>query len=180
MTSIYLAALGFGATLLLVTLIFGGKDLDHHGGSTHELDGDHGFDWAPILSLRFWTFVMAFGGGIGFALTQLGAVHSHWVILAIALLTSWAIGTAVVAILRAVDKRSVSSTIAGAELVGSTATVTVAIAVGRGGKIRLDVKGRTIDAFAETEDDGVLSIGSRVLIVQAMVGGRLMVSPVEM
>ena len=69
MTTLYLAAVAFGVTLLLASIVMGGKDTDHGGAG----DGGFGLGIAPVTSLRFWVFMFAFGGGAGYALTKLGS-----------------------------------------------------------------------------------------------------------
>jgi len=58
--------------LLLASLVLGGKDTGH-GGHGHTADGDLGLAWAPVASLRFWVFLLTFGGGAGLALDALGS-----------------------------------------------------------------------------------------------------------
>src|SRR3954447_12813087 len=52
---VYLGAFAFGVTLLLATLLLGGKDV-HHGGG-HDHDAGFSLGWAPVMSLRFWVFL---------------------------------------------------------------------------------------------------------------------------
>jgi hypothetical protein len=66
---LYLGAVAFGVTLLVASIVLGGKDTDH-GGHAH--DGV-GLGWAPVTSLRFWVFLLTFGGGAGLALGALGS-----------------------------------------------------------------------------------------------------------
>jgi hypothetical protein len=179
---IYLAALAFGLTLLVVSLFFGGKDTDHGGGHDHEGlkdSGAPGLGWAPITSLRFWIFLFTFGGGAGLALDALGS--SEAVTGGGALGIGWVSGVLAVAIIRSLTKRSVSSRIAGAELVGLTGTLVLPVGKDKPGKVRVEVKGRTEDYVANVvEDGGELATGATVLIVSEGELGSLLVSKHEM
>jgi len=171
MQHIYLGAIAFGVTLLVASFLLGGKDTDHGDGG----HADFGLAWAPFGSLRFWVFVLTFGGGAGFALTKLGtgAVVSG---LAAAVI-GWVSGVLAVTIVRSMSRSSVSSQVGGAELVGQTGTLTLPIAPGKPGKVRVDIKGSAHDYVANIVDDaGNLPTGSIVLIVAEGERGSLLVS----
>ena len=114
MTHLYLGAVAFGVTLLVASVLLGGKDA-HVGGHGH-IDGGFGLGWAPVTSLRFWVFLLAFGGAAGLALDALGS--SELVAAIGAGVIGWASGAIAVAIIRNVTRSSVSST----SLLASTAT----------------------------------------------------------
>src|SRR5205085_5850541 len=100
--------------------MLGGKDTDH-GGHSH--DGDIGFGWAPVTSLRFWVFMLAFGGGAGLAL---GALGSSALVAAIgAGAIGWISGALAVAVVRSLSKHSVSSDVKVSELVGTNGLLTL-------------------------------------------------------
>lgn len=170
MQHIYLGAIAFGVTLLLASFLLGGKDTDHGSAG-----GDFGLAFAPFGSLRFWVFLLTFGGGAGFALSKLG---SSTVVSALgALGIGWVAGVLAVTVVRKMMKNSVSSEVAGAELIGQTGTLTLPIAPGKPGKVRVDIKGRAEDFVANLVDDsGNLPTGSTVLIVSEGERGSLLVS----
>jgi hypothetical protein len=175
MTTVYLAAIAFGVTLLVASLLLGGKDTDHgdHG------DAGVGLAWAPIMSLRFWVFFLAFGGGAGFALTKLGS--SELVSALGALGIGWAAGAIAVMTVKQIGKNSVSSEVAANELVGTTGTLTLPVGPGKPGKVRVDIKGRSEDFVATLVEDGLeLPTGSSVLIVAEGERGSLLVAKSEM
>lgn len=196
MHHVYLGAVAFGLTLLVASLVMGGKDTgdaaggaggdgagdghgDGHGDGGHAHAGDIGLGWLPFTSLRFWTFLFAFGGGAGAALTWLGS--SSVVAAAGALGVGWLSGTAAVAIVRSLTRHSVSSELAAAELLGETATVVLPVGPGKPGKVRVDVKGRTEDFVANVvEDGGELAAGAAVLIVGEGEGGSLVVARADL
>jgi hypothetical protein len=174
-TTIYLAAIAFGVTLLLASILLGGKDTDHGDGP----DTGIGLAWAPVMSLRFWVFFLAFGGGAGYALTRL---DSSQVVAAIgALGVGWAAGAVAVLVVHKIGKESVSSEVAANELVGSTGTLVLPVGPGKPGKVRVDVKGRSEDFVATLVDDGQeLPTGAAVLIIAEGERGSLLVAKSEM
>ena len=179
MTHIFLGAVVFGATLLVASLVLGGKDTDH--GGSHEGHGDHGgfaWGWVPVTSLRFWIFLFAFGGAAGYALSALG--EGDAIAIAGAIGVGWLSGALAVAVLRAVGRRAVSSAVSAKELVGVTGHLVLPAAPGQPGKVRIDVKGRTEDFVANVVDDGgSLATGTHVLIVAEGERGSLLVAKHE-
>jgi hypothetical protein len=179
---VYLGAVAFGITLLVASFLMGGKDTGHgdsagDGGHAHD-GGDMGLGWAPITSLRFWVFLLAFGGGAGLALGALGS--SDVVAAAGALVIGWGAGAVAVAVVRSVTRHSVSSELGAADVVGATGTLTLPVGPGKPGKVRVDIKGRTEDYVANTVDDSAeLPTGSAVLIVAEGEGGSLLVARSE-
>ncbi len=176
MTHIYLGAVAFGVTLLIASLLLGGKDA--HVGHAHA-DTGFGLGWAPVMSLRFWVFFLAFGGAAGLALDALG---SSEVVAAVgAAVIGWAAGAVAVAVIRSLTRTSVSSELTAADLVGETGTVILPVAPGRPGKVRVALKGRAEDYVANVVDDGLeLPSGASVLIVAEGERGSLLVSKGEM
>jgi hypothetical protein len=192
---VYLGAVAFGLTLLVASLVMGGKDTGDgagdgagggdgdgdgghvHGGHVH--GGDIGLGWVPITSLRFWVFLFTFGGGAGTALTWLG---SSSVVAGVgALGVGWLSGAAAVGIVRSLTKHSVSSELRAADLLGDIATVVLPIGPGKPGKVRIDVKSRTEDYVANVvEDGGELPAGTAVLIVAEDESGTLLVARADM
>lgn len=170
MGHIYLGAVAFGVTLLLASLVLGGKDTDH-GGHAH---AEAGLGWAPVMSLRFWVFFFAFGGAAGLALDLL---ESNKVIVAVAAGgIGWTSGVLAVAIIRGLTKRSVSSDLSGAELIGATGPLLLPVAPGKPGKVRVEIKGRTEDFVAHVADGPELASGTVVLIVAEHDQGSLLVA----
>ena len=173
--NLYLGAVAFGVTLLVASFLLGGKDTDHGDGG----HADMGLAWAPFGSLRFWVFFFTFGGGAGFALTKLG---SGSVIAGVgAAAIGWLAGGLAVTVIRSMTKHSASSELAGAELVGTTGTLTLPAAPGSPGKVRVEIKGRAEDFVANVvEDGGNLPTGTTVLIVAEGERGSLLVTKHEM
>lgn len=174
MTTVYLAAVAFGVTLLLASLLLGGKDTDHG-----DADVDIGLAWAPVGSMRFWVFFLAFGGGAGYALTKLGSGSVVSAIGAAAI--GWAAGAVAVVVVRKVSKASVSTGVEGVDVIGSTGTLLLPVGKDRPGKVRVELKGKAEDFVATIVDDGVeLPSGAQVLVVAEGEHGSLLVSKAEM
>jgi hypothetical protein len=183
LTKLYLAAVAFGVTLLLASLLLGGKDTDAHAGGDGHGDGHGGGDlpiaWAPVTSLRFWVFFLAFGGGAGLALEGLGS--SALVAGLGALGIGWAAGALAIAVMAHLRKHSVSSELGGDELVGATGTLLLPASPDRPGKVRVEIKGRAEDFIASVVEGGAaLPAGTPVLIVAEGERGTLLVEKGEM
>jgi hypothetical protein len=173
MIGLYLAALGFGGTLLGATLVLGGE---HHGGPSHPgHDLGEVLGWLPLTSLRFWTFFLGFGGGVGALLTY-AAVGSPALIAALAAGTGWATGVGAVATIRMLKAGSVSSQLGAGDLPGERGVVTVGIDPGDVGKVRFLAKGRQIDLLATSADPAALPIGTPVIVVDGGDGDRVVVA----
>ena len=175
MNHLYLGAVAFGVTLLLASIFLGGKDTDH--GSSH--DSDVGLGWAPVTSLRFWVFFLAFGGGAGLALE---ALDSSKLVSAIgAGVIGWVAGAIAVFVVKSLNKHSVSSDVKGTELVGTTGHLTLPVGPGKPGKVRVEIKGRAEDYVANTDEEaGELPTGTPVLIIAEGERGSLLVAKAEM
>jgi hypothetical protein len=172
---LYLGAVAFGVTLLLASIFLGGKDTDH--GSAH--DGDVGLGWAPVTSLRFWVFFLAFGGGAGLALEALGS--SQLVSAIGAGVIGWVAGAIAVAVVKSLNKHSVSSDVKATELVGTTGLLTLPVGPGRPGKVRVEIKGRSEDYVANIDEDAAeLPTGTPVLVIAEGERGSLLVAKAEM
>jgi hypothetical protein len=168
--NIYLGAIAFGVTLLAASFLLGGKDTDHGDGHA-----DAGLAWAPYGSLRFWIFLLTFGGGAGYALERM---HSSSVVAGIgALSIGWIAGAMAVTVIRSMTKHSVSSEVVAAELIGMTGDLVLPAGPGKPGKVRLDIKGRQEDFVVNVvEEAGNLPTGTTVLIVAEGDRGSLLVS----
>ena len=177
MTHIFEGAVAFGVTLLVASFVIGGKDTDHGGAGHHDTAASWG--WAPIASLRFWVFLLAFGGGAGLALVALGS--SDAIAIGGAVGIGWASGALAVAIIRGLGKSTASSDVGAKELVGTTGKLLLPVGPGKPGRVRIEVKGRAEDFIANiVEDGGDLPTGANVLIVAEGELGSLLVAKHEM
>lgn len=179
MNHLYLGAVAFGVTLLLASLVLGGKETGHGGDGHAHGDAAPGLGWAPLTSLRFWVFLFTFGGGAGLALTALGS--GEVVTAAGAAVIGWASGALAVAVIGNLTRKSVSSLVGAKELVGVTGTLVLPVGPNKPGKVRVEIKGRAEDFVAHVVDDaGDLPSGTHVLIVSEGERGSLLVTRNEM
>lgn len=176
MENLYLGAVAFGVTLLAASFVLGGKDTDHGDAGHADLgDADFGVAWAPFGSLRFWVFLLTFGGGAGYALSKLG---SSAVVAGVgAGVIGWGAGALAVTVIRSMAKHSASSEIAPGELIGTTGSLVLPASPDQPGKVRVEIKGRAEDFVASVvADGGNLPTGTTVLIVAEGERGSLLVA----
>lgn len=190
--ALYVGALIIGGGLLAVSFVGGGDHGDHDvDGADHDLDhgaadGEHvgvgDVLWLPVLSLRFWTFFLAFFGLTGALLDGLaraGLVGGHWGIgLGLAIALGLGSGYAISTILRQLKHKRVSSEVVPeVDYVGKVGEVLLDVAPGDPGQVRLDVKGSSIDlpALVETGATARLKRGSQVLVM-GWAAGKLTVA----
>jgi hypothetical protein len=173
----YLVALAFGGTLLGASLVLGGKDADGDGHGDGDADKGGAFDWLPIASLRFWTFFLTFGGGVGTALTLLGSPASAVIVAVAASVVGLVSGVGSVAAVRALAAGSADSSTRPEQLVGTTGRLLLGAGPSEPGKVRIETKNKVIDFVAVSDE--VLPTGERVLVVSSQADGRLVVTKSE-
>jgi membrane protein implicated in regulation of membrane protease activity len=163
--SFYLGCLAFGGLFVGASLVGG-----HDGGAGehgHDGPGDHhGTSPAllPLLSLRFWTFSLAFFGLAGAALTAVGALAAP-MLAAVAGGVGVAAGYGASRLLGGLARRPLGLVASAEAHVGREGEVLLPVGPGQRGKIRLTIGGTSTDLVAETDDGGVLPAGATVLVV---------------
>lgn len=181
--AIYLGSMLIGGVMVLLSAL--GGDHGHHDLGGHGAEGDAGHGgghgggaadallaWLPLGSVRFWTFFAAFFGLTGTALTMLGTAGP--VVIGAAVAVGYASGLMLTRALRRLQATTDSS-LGEDDLVGASAQVLLAVGGGRTGKVRLQIKGRTLDLLAETEE-AQMAAGERVLVIAAPAGGHVVVA----
>lgn len=200
--SIYLGGLIVGGGLLLVSAVLGGNDHDADLGGDLDVDGDLDADadadldhdghvgvgdalWLPVLSIRFWTFFLAFFGLTGLLLEGMrtvGLIGAPWgVVLALAIVAGVGSGWLVSLIIRKLKTEKVTSEVVPEhDYAGKAAEVLLDVAPGDPGLVRLDVKGVSIDvtAVVAAADVGPFKRGARVIVL-AYEQGKVIVAPFE-
>ena len=182
MGTAYLVATLLGGALLAGSLFWGGEDeLDDggHEGIDGDADGHSLADfWLPFASLRFWTFVLAFGGLTGTLLTffDLAPVSMTAILAVVVGLVS---GSAMWWAVRRLRRDDVDSAMRPADFLGASAKVLLPVARGRAGKVRVALGGRDVDVMAETEDDGELASDGEVLVYDVRDDGVVLVTREE-
>ena len=166
----------------------GGADADHdldHGADAHvsHADGVAGLDaamaWLPVTSMRFWTFFLAFFGLTGAALILADAVASQVAIGVISGVVGYGSGLGVATAVRKLKTQQVDSSLSERDYIGATATVLLGVAKGQTGKIRLELKGRTIDLLAETEEDQGFEAKQPAMVYAVTPDGKAIITRVE-
>ncbi|MBA3545895.1 MAG: hypothetical protein H0T76_05375 [Nannocystis sp.] len=185
---VYLFSFALGGLLLLASILLGDKDSGHadgeadadaelghvsSGGATQGLDhgvvDSHGSlsgVFTAFLSMRFWMFFLAFFGLTGLVLDGLDLVPNSSLALVLALAMGLVTGQVTVAVFRHLGA-SETSTAAGAhDYVGKSGRVLVGFGPGELGKLRLTLKGTTVDVLATSDEEQRFAIGDSALVIQ--------------
>lgn len=191
---VYLFAFALGGLLLLASIFLGDKDGGHDashdtdtgadtdadadapasptnpGGLTRDGADAHGGLaglFSAFLSLRFWMFFLAFFGLTGLVLDGLDIVPNTTLALALAIGMGVLTGEVTVYVFRRLA-HSETSTAAGAhDYVGKSGRVLVGFGgSGALGKLRLTLKGTTVDVLATTDEERPFTIGEEALVIQ--------------
>ncbi len=154
-----------------------------HGGSLAHAHGDADADALihverrqiarrrshPILglltSLRFWTFFTTFFGLTGAVLEGLGLAAAIPA-LVLALAMGSLSGATAALVLRRLAADSIGVAASSRDYVGLSGRVLVPIRKGSLGKIRLQLKGTTVDMLATCDDDEALNPGEFAMIIE--------------
>jgi membrane protein implicated in regulation of membrane protease activity len=190
---VYIAAFVLGASLLCASMFLGhhaaevgaDADLDHAdvGGDTDvqveadahleadghaEIEAGHGVDlsdfWLPFVSLRFWIFFLCFFGLTG-ALFSLLGLAGKWTTLLLALAVGVLTGFAAAMIIQYLRKYEVGQAATEEDLKGQEAVVLLPLSPGGKGKVRLEVRGQTVDMVAVTDEPNPIETGRRVVVI---------------
>ncbi|HJL14005.1 MAG TPA: NfeD family protein [Sandaracinaceae bacterium LLY-WYZ-13_1] len=201
---IYLASLIVGGVLLGASILLGGHDdADLEAGGDVDVDGDldldadadadadveggldqdlaHG-DLSGILfsflSLRFWTFFLAFFGLTGLVLGGLNLVSSEWLALGLALAMGLSTGFGAMTLIRKLQSDTTGRAVSSSDYVGKTARVLVPFESDGVGKVRVDIKGSSVDLLASGLDEAEYGGKDEVVIVE-MDGSRARVARLD-
>lgn len=157
---LYGLALVLGGGTLLVQLLMGGHH-DAHGG--HGLGIDHHSAGGPgILSTRSLTFALFAFGMVGAPLHSLG-LTSPGVAFSIALVGALATAYLVSAVFRTIGDPAASGAAALHEAEGKPARVLLECGRATRGKIRVSLRGQTVDMIATTDAEHIPA-GSEVRV----------------
>ncbi len=183
---LYLAALILGGGTLAVQLFMGhdadaagadasvdadfdaDADMDVAGGphldAVHEADSDAAGFAAIFLSLRFWTFGFFAFGMVG---TLLHYLHLSSSLVALLAALGMGLGSGFFAswIFQTLKRSAVSSAAEQGDAVGQVGKVLVPCERGGHAKVRLELRGQSVD-FIATTDDEALADGELVLVEQ--------------
>jgi len=156
---VYLVAVVLGGGTLLIQMLSGLGHGDHDfGGGHHPLHGP------GLLSTRSLTFALLGFGLVGGALHVLGLLRPAWA-FSIAVATGALTAALVSLTFRTLDHPGASGAAVFDEAKGRIARVLVPCAPGQRGKIRVELKGQTVDMLATTDGSSVPE-GAQVLIIE--------------
>ncbi|MGE0784755.1 MAG: hypothetical protein AB7S26_03630 [Sandaracinaceae bacterium] len=204
---LYLFSLIVGGVLLGASILLGGKDVEADASTDADVDADgdveaevdadadadgdvaaasdQGFGHGDaagfiytFLSLRFWVFFLAFFGLTGITLDGLDLVPSSWIGLALATVMGGASGAAAVTLVRKLGSDRDSRVVSERDYIGKTARVLVPFEGEGLGKVRVDIKGSSIDLLASGLEADAFKGQDEVLIVE-MEGPRARVARIE-
>lgn len=171
---LYLFSLVVGGGLLGVSIVLGGHDAPHdvHAGEALAPAGQE----APLgglesylywlVSLRFWTFFVAFFGLTGLVFDGLGLVSSQTLTVVIATVMGLCCGGGAMFVLGKLTKEQNNSAISSTDYIGRTGRVLVGFAPGGVGKVRIEVKGSSVDLLAMPEDEHTYATNDEVIVVE--------------
>jgi len=143
-------------------LEMGQQGLHTSHGDAH---GSLGGFIAGFLSLRFWTFALAFFGLTGTVLGGL-ALAAPTVTLVVASVMGLVIGRSAVAVFSALRAGESSTAASEGDYIGKSAKVILGFGPDELGKVRLQMKGTTVDLLAHSDDPTPFSSGDEVMIIQ--------------
>jgi membrane protein implicated in regulation of membrane protease activity len=180
---VYVFALVLGSVLLGASFLMGGDhdadsdfdadadvdadadaDLDGHVGAGHDTHGDLGGFFGVLGSMRFWTFFAAFFGLTGLVLDGLD-LATPFIALPLAIGVGFVTGWTAVALIRRLAANDTGVAAGVSDYVGKSGEVLIAVGPGRVGKVRIELKGTTVDVLAQADDE-LLSRGTHALIVE--------------
>lgn len=152
----------------LVSAGHGSEVAAHQHGLT-----DVGAAFAPVRSLRFWTFGTCFFGMTGSLMTLLGVAG----LLTFAMACGVGLGSGLAAtwVVHKLSREHVSAALSEADYPGTIGRVMVTIQAGRPGKIRCHLRGQVVDLIAESDEKGTLRVGQQVLVIEYREGAARVV-----
>jgi membrane protein implicated in regulation of membrane protease activity len=179
MLALYVISLILGGGLLLLSVLFGGEA----EGLEEEIGGEAGEGGLgrvlPLASLFFWTFFLAFLGLTGVLLTFLAPGMGGLVIAGLAVGMGLLAALAAGSVLRRLGRGQVDSNVGPGDVVGRLGQVVVPVGRGRTGKVRIELKGRTVELLAHGDDEELLAPSHQVLVHDVLEDGSVHVISAE-
>jgi hypothetical protein len=177
----YVFALVLGFILLGASFLMGGDhegdgdggghgeahvdhDLDGHADGEHEAHGDLGGIFGVLASMRFWTFFAAFFGLTGVVLDGFD-LATELVSLGLAIGVGFVTGFVAVTVISRLSATDTGVAAGVADYVGKSGELLIAVGPGRVGKIRIELKGTTVDVLVLSEDE-TIARGEQALILE--------------
>jgi membrane protein implicated in regulation of membrane protease activity len=175
----YVFALVLGSILLGASFLLGGDhdadgdveahadaghDLDTHTDAGHDAHGDLGGFFGVLGSMRFWTFFAAFFGLTGVVLDGFD-LTAELMALGLSIGVGFVTGWLAVTLLRRLAANDTGVAAGVGDYVGKTGELLIAVRPDRIGKIRIELKGTTVDVLALTDDEPIAK-GEQALILE--------------
>jgi hypothetical protein len=177
MLYVFVGALVLGGVVLSASLLVG----DGHGDVDHELGVHIDADGIDVIigafrSLRFWIFFLTFFGMTGVALLQLGVTTSTVLSTVSAVGMGLFAGYGAVWAYRTLNKRESNSLAGENDLIGKTGRIMVGVSPTVLGKLRVQVKGSTVDLLAKSDE--TFAIDDEAIVIE-MDGTMVRIAHVE-
>ncbi|MCA9601435.1 MAG: hypothetical protein R3A78_13230 [Polyangiales bacterium] len=147
----------------------------HHAIAVHGGGGIELADVFPVLSFRFWTFFLAFGGLTGVLLTWLGELPALGTVLASAGV-GYVSGAVVTLAMKLIRRSSSGKATNTRDYVGATARVLLPVGKAAIGKVRIELDEAVYDVLAATEDDTTFAINDEVIVYEVRTDGSVVVT----
>lgn len=187
MLSVYIVLGVIGGGLILLSalgVLNHGVDTDTHFDADHQVDFAHdlsatevtstdadnvdhplhdtGDVWLPFLTLRFWIYTSGCAGIIGI-LATLFSKAGEPLIAVVSILSGLLMGFLAAWSYRMLPRAEVTGGVSNDDFVGAVGNVMVAVGESKVGKVRVLVKGDTIDMLALAEE-GMIEVGEEILV----------------
>ncbi len=159
--------------LMLLGASFLGAGHDHTMGHDGTGDGE-GQPMLALLSVRVWTYLLAFGGATGLLLRLVGREGEPASAVGAVLVGTAAAWMARIVIGRA-SRLGASGTVHAQDLVGRTGEVMIPFAAGATGKVRVRIAGADVDVLATIDEGESVGRSDEVLILEVREGGTALV-----
>ena len=174
--------------LYLFSLVLGGHGDAHHevhvghvgAGNADGHDTVGGFEGflVAFLSMRFWTFFLAFFGLTGVVLDGLGLVGSSAVSGVLSVGMGLGAGLGAVWLMRRIRADDSNSAAMSKDYVGKSGRVLVGFGPGQTGKVRVEVRGSSIDLLAAPIGGETFATKEEIIVVE-MDGNRAKVARMD-
>jgi membrane protein implicated in regulation of membrane protease activity len=168
--SLYLAALVVAAGIFTIQLLFGHHDAGLAHDGAHETDHDSA--WMLVASVRFWSFALLAFGMVGTMLTLFGLSEK---LLTLVLASGSGLGSGVFAasVIRRLSRQAASSHVTANDVVGRIGRVVVPPDGAGAGKVRIEIKGSTVDYVARSREP---LVADDAVVVEECDEGEVLVS----
>ncbi|MEZ4451140.1 MAG: hypothetical protein R3B09_16800 [Nannocystaceae bacterium] len=153
MTNLYFLALALGGLTLVATV---GLGKGSEAGSRRR---------GPLRDPRFWSFAFTFFGLTGLVLGALAISDDPHLVLGLSAAVGVVTGVLAHVILGGLARGETSTAADERDFVGKTGRVLHPFGAGDLGKVRLTIKGTTVDVLARTDEADPFAAGEAALII---------------